>query len=53
MNAVLEHFPGGGSDLFVVAPNFSIDCLETLYDIDIVLRHNAKTQAGDSSTCRA
>lgn len=24
--------------LFVVAPNFSIDCLETLYDIDIVLR---------------
>ena len=24
--------------LFVVAPNFSIDCLETLYDIDIELR---------------
>lgn len=42
VNAVLEHFPGGGSDLFVVAPNFSIDCLETLYDIDIVLRHKCE-----------
>ena len=27
-----------GSRIFVVAPNFSIDCLETLYDIDTVLR---------------
>lgn len=38
VNAVLEEFAESGSDLFVVAPNFSIDCLETLYDIDIVLR---------------
>lgn len=28
----------GCSRLFVIAPNFSVDCLETLYDIDIVLR---------------
>lgn len=27
--------------LFVVAPNFSIDCLETLHDIDVVLREAA------------
>ncbi|WP_251212624.1 ferrochelatase [Adlercreutzia murintestinalis] len=38
VNAVLEGFPESYSDLFVVAPNFSVDCLETLYDIDIVLR---------------
>lgn len=42
VNAVLERFPENGSDLFVVAPNFSIDCLETLYDIDIVLRHKCE-----------
>ncbi len=28
----------GRERLFVVAPNFSIDCLETFYDIDIELR---------------
>lgn len=28
--------------LFVVAPNFSIDCLETLYDIDIELRQQVR-----------
>ena len=28
----------GAKRLFVVAPNFSVDCLETHYDIDIVLR---------------
>lgn len=28
--------------LFVVAPNFSVDCLETLYDIDIVLREQCQ-----------
>lgn len=39
VNAVLEEFPEIRADLFVVAPNFSIDCLETLYDIDIVMRH--------------
>lgn len=27
-----------GGKLFVVAPNFSVDCLETLYDIDIHYR---------------
>lgn len=30
--------------LFVVAPNFSVDCLETLYDIDIVLRQECQQQ---------
>ena len=29
---------------FVVAPNFSVDCLETLYDIDIVLRQHCQQQ---------
>lgn len=28
----------GGRRLFVVTPNFSIDCLETLYDIEVELR---------------
>lgn len=28
--------------LFVVAPNFSVDCLETLYDIDIILRQHCQ-----------
>lgn len=34
----LEGFPAGRDRLFVVAPNFSIDCLETLLDIDVELR---------------
>ena len=42
VNAALEEFPEGGADLFVVAPNFSIDCLETLYDIDVVLRRRCE-----------
>lgn len=29
-----------GKRLFVVAPNFAVDCLETLYDIDVVLRND-------------
>ncbi len=29
--------------LFVVAPNFSIDCLETLYDIELTLRQECST----------
>ena len=37
-NTVLETFPGKAGRLFVVAPNFSIDCLETLYDIEIELK---------------
>lgn len=32
----------GCERLFVVAPNFSVDCLETLYDIDIVLREQCQ-----------
>lgn len=37
-NVVLKELIAHNSDLFVVAPNFSIDCLETLYDIDILMR---------------
>lgn len=43
-DAVLEKFPENGSNLFVVAPNFSVDCLETLYDIDIVLRRRYESE---------
>lgn len=43
-DAVLEKFPEDGSNLFVVAPNFSVDCLETLYDIDIVLRRRYESE---------
>ncbi len=32
--------------LFVIAPNFAIDCLETLYDIDIVLRRRYEDVGG-------
>lgn len=32
--------------LFVVAPNFSVDCLETLYDIEIVLRQKVAEMSG-------
>ncbi len=32
----------GCNRLFVIAPNFSVDCLETLYDIDIVLRQECQ-----------
>ena len=35
LDAVLD-----GDRLFVVSPNFSIDCLETLFDIDISLRQD-------------
>lgn len=40
-----------GRRLFVVAPNFAVDCLETLYDIDVVLRTDdaIKTAYPDSS----
>ncbi len=39
--------------LFVVAPNFSIDCLETLYDIDVVMRREfeSNARAGERSLC--
>lgn len=39
----------GSKRLFVVAPNFSIDCLETLYDIDIKLRSVWSGKGLDSS----
>lgn len=32
--------------LFVVAPNFSVDCLETLYDIDIIMRKSVADSGG-------
>lgn len=34
----LASFPDKGGRLFIVTPNFSVDCLETLYDIDIELK---------------
>lgn len=37
-NEVLDGLLDGSARLFVVAPNFSIDCLETFHDIDMVLR---------------
>lgn len=37
---VLQGIPDDGRRLFAVAPNFAIDCLESLYDIDIMLRGN-------------
>lgn len=42
----LSQLQGGDGRLFVVAPNFSIDCLETLYDIDEVMRHEWAESAG-------
>lgn len=37
-NEALQKLKGRPGRLFVLAPNFAIDCLETLYDIDIKLR---------------
>lgn len=37
-NVVSKELIAHNSELFVVAPNFSIDCLETLYGIDILMR---------------
>ncbi|WP_165253589.1 ferrochelatase [Adlercreutzia sp. ZJ304] len=36
----LQHLQNSVGKLFVVAPNFSIDCLETLHDIEVTLRQN-------------
>lgn len=47
----LEHLmesPPAGGRLFVVAPNFSIDCLETLYDIEVELRDSHRSLAGSA-----
>lgn len=38
--------PGWSGRLFAVAPNFSIDCLETLFDIDIQLREYFSEKTG-------
>lgn len=35
---MLQEWHSRDGRLFVVAPNFAVDCLETLYDIDIELR---------------
>ena len=32
----------GVGRVFFICPNFAVDCLETLYDIDIVLRHKCE-----------
>ena len=37
--------PASTGRLFVIAPNFSVDCLETLYDIEIELRESRRAQA--------
>lgn len=37
--------PANAGRLFVIAPNFSVDCLETLYDIEIELREARHVQA--------
>lgn len=45
----LEAYRGDGR-LFVVAPNFSIDCLETLRDIDMVMRGDHVARTGDEDS---
>lgn len=42
----LSQLQVGDGRLFVVAPNFSIDCLETFYDIDEVMRREWAESAG-------
>lgn len=39
---VIDGLLGGTGRLFVVAPNFSIDCLETFHNIDTVLREQVE-----------
>lgn len=45
----LEALSSQKGRLFVVAPNFSIDCLETLYDIEIELKERFLTENPDVS----
>lgn len=45
----LEKLRGRGERIFVLAPNFSIDCLETLYDIDIELRQECESAIGEKA----
>lgn len=42
----------GGGRVFLVCPNFAVDCLETLYDVDLVLRQDylAKRRAAGHPT---
>lgn len=43
---VLGPLAEGPGRLFAVAPNFSVDCLETLYDIGTVLRGRVESERG-------
>ena len=49
---VLQDLAPRDGRLFVVAPNFSIDCLETLYDIEVAMRNDyrAIAQSTDSNS---
>lgn len=45
----IESLGSGYDRIFVVTPNFSIDCLETIYDIDIELRRRLAEGRGAAS----
>lgn len=46
-NEAIDALGEGHERLFVVAPNFSIDCLETLYDIEVELRERLASSQKD------
>lgn len=46
---VLQDLASAEGRLFVVAPNFSLDCLETLYDIEVVMRSDYEAITGATS----
>lgn len=46
---VIDQLRGHEGRLFVVAPNFSIDCLETLYDIEVELKEMYRASRSDLS----
>lgn len=45
---MLQEWHSKDGRLFVVAPNFAVDCLETLYDIDIELRSKIAGVRGEA-----
>lgn len=45
---MLQDWHSKDGRLFVVAPNFAVDCLETLYDIDIELRSKVADMRDDA-----
>lgn len=47
-NAVGELIASGKRKITVMAPGFSFDCLETLYELDILLRHSFEFAGGES-----